>query len=48
MSLLDFEFDSEYDLKLSAWGRGTVKDSNFNIRLDTIYKKFQKECSREP
>ena len=48
MSLLDFEFDSEYDLKLSAWGRGTVKDSNFNIRLDTIYKKFQKEYSREP
>ena len=48
MSLLDFEFDSEYDLMLSAWGEGTVKDSNFNIRLGTIYKKFQKEYSREP
>ena len=48
MSLLDFEFDAEYDLMLSAWGRGTVKDSNFNIRLSTIYKKFQKEYSREP
>ena len=31
MSLLDFEFDAEYDLMLSAWGEGTVKEKN-NVR----------------
>ena len=48
MSLLDFEFDAEYDLMLSAWGEGTVKEGAFHTSLSTIYKKFQKEYSREP
>ena len=48
MSLLDYEFESEYDLMLSAWGEGTVKEGNFHTNLSTIYRKFRKEYSREP
>ena len=48
MSLLDFEFDAEYDLMLSAWGEGTVKEGIFHTNLSTIYRKFKKEYSREP
>ena len=48
MSLLDYEFESEYDLMLSAWGEGTVKEGNFHTSLSTIYRKFKKEYSREP
>ena len=48
MSLLDYEFDSEYDLMLSAWGEGTVKEGIFHTNLSTIYRKFRKEFSREP
>ncbi len=48
MSLLDYEFESEYDLMLSAWGEGTVKEGSFHTSLSTIYRKFKKEYSREP
>ena len=48
MSLLDYEFESEYDLELSAWGEGTVKEGIFHTNLSTIYRKFRKEYSREP
>ena len=42
MSLLDYEFDSEYDLMLSAHGKGTVKEGVFHTKLSTIYRKFKK------
>ena len=48
MSLLDYEFDSEYDLMLSAHGKGTVKEGIFHTSLSTIYRKFKKEYAREP
>lgn len=48
MSLLDYEFDSEYDLMLSARGKGTVKEGVFHTHLSTIYRKFKKEYAREP
>ncbi len=48
MSLLNYEFDSEYDLMLSAWGKGDVADSNFNTTIEKIYRKFQKEYHRAP
>ena len=48
MSLLDYEFDSEYDLMLSAHGKGTVKEGVFHTKLSTIYRKFKKEYAREP
>ncbi|MCR5379531.1 MAG: hypothetical protein K6G44_00995, partial [Lentisphaeria bacterium] len=48
MSLLDYEFESEYDLMLSAWGEGTVKEGIFHTNLSTIYRKFRREYAREP
>ena len=48
MSLLDYEFESEYDLMLFAHGKGIVKEGIFHTNLSTIYRKFKKEYAREP
>ena len=48
MSLLDYEFESEYDLMLFAHGKGIVKEGSFHTNLSTIYRKFKKEYAREP
>ena len=48
MSLLDYEFESEYDLMLFAHGKGIVKEGTFHTNLSTIYRKFKKEYAREP
>ena len=48
MGLLDYEFDSEYDLMLSAWGEGELTDSNLNMTIDKIYRKFQNKYHRTP
>ena len=48
MSILNYAFDSEYDLMLSAWGKGTVASRNFTPTLGAIYREFKNEYSREP
>ena len=50
MSLLDYEFGSEYDIMLSAWGEGVLSESSLLDfqQPDVILKKYKKEYRRNP
>ena len=50
MSLLDHVFDTEYDLSLSAWGDGTLTESDllYFHKPDAIIEEYIKKHSRYP
>lgn len=50
MSLLHHDFMSEYELMLSAWGEGVLRESDLlDIQKpDTILSEFRKEYRRDP
>ena len=50
MSLLDHEFYSEYELELSAWGEGILREEDLlpMQRLDAAFAKFKRKPSRFP
>ena len=49
-SLLDHDFDTEYDLSLSAWGDGMLSESELLDfqKPDTIVAEYKKETSPLP
>ncbi|MBQ9545292.1 MAG: hypothetical protein IJV00_09215 [Clostridia bacterium] len=50
MSLLDHEFDTEYDLSLSAWGEGRFSESDllYFQKPDAIMEEYLKKHGRYP
>lgn len=50
MSLLDHDFDTEYDLSLSAWGDGILAESDllFFQKPDAILEEYKKKHGRFP
>ena len=50
MSLLDHDFDTEYDLSLSAWGDGIFKESDllYFQKPDAIIDEYKKKHGRCP
>ena len=50
MSLLDHEFNSEYELMLSAWGEGTLSESALLDlqKPDAVFREFRKKYHRFP
>ena len=50
MSLLDHDFDTEYDLSLSAWGDGTLTESDllYFQKPDAIIEEYKKKHGRYP
>lgn len=50
MSLLDHDFDTEYDLSLSAWGEGRFSESEllYFHKPDAIIKEYNKKHRRFP
>ena len=50
MSLLDYEFGSEYDIMLSAWGAGVLSESSLLDfqQPDVILEKYKKKYRRNP
>ena len=50
MSLLDHDFDTEYDLSLSAWGDGILAESDllFFQKPDAILEEYKKKHGRYP
>ena len=50
MSLLNHEFDADYELELSAWGRGVLSEADLLDfqQVDTILGEFQEEYHRFP
>ena len=50
MSLLDHEFDTEYDLSLSAWGDGILAESDllYFQKPDAIIEEYKKKHGRYP
>ena len=50
MSLLDHDFDTEYDLSLSAWGDGILAESDllYFQKPDAILEEYKKKHGRFP
>ena len=50
MSLLDYEFDTEYDLSLSAWGEGILREEDLleMQKPDAIIREYEKKHRRYP
>ena len=50
MSLLDHDFDTEYDLSLSAWGDGILAESDllFFQKPDAILEEYKKKHGSIP
>ena len=50
MSLLDHDFDTEYDLSLSAWGDGILAESDllYFQKPDAIIEEYKKKHRRYP
>ncbi|MBQ9886673.1 MAG: hypothetical protein IJM37_07440 [Lachnospiraceae bacterium] len=50
MSLLHYEFNLDYELMLSAWGRGILQESDliYQQKPDSIFSKFYNKFNRYP
>ncbi len=50
MSLLDHDYDTEYELSLSAWGDGTLTESDllYFQKPDAIIEEYKKKHGRYP
>lgn len=48
MCLLHYDFKSEYEMMLSAWGEGELHEQGLMASLTEVFGKFEKKYKRKP
>ncbi len=48
MSLLHYDFDGEYAMKLSLWGGGTVNEDDLNMTVADAYGEYREQFRDDP